>query len=136
MTAPTPAKWCHLNGQHGQHEWGRPDALYSCSGLPGSEDYEEPPEDEEPRPCNRDVGRSGICALEHGHPPPCYAKSALARDLLPTTPARPCQFCGSMVRRGHSVNGRLSVFDMDPPHVNHWITCQKRELARKAYPRR
>ncbi len=87
------------------------------------------------RPCNRDVGRAGICALEHGHTPPCYAESALAKSLQPFRPARPCRFCGRKVLNGYTVTGKPSVFEVEPPHVNHWITCRKAELARKAYPR-
>lgn len=84
--------------------------------------------------CNRDVGRSGICALEHGHPPPCYAASALARDLL-DRPARVCKFCHRTIRDGHTNTGRRSVFDLAPPHPNHWITCRQAEVARRAYQR-
>lgn len=50
-------------------------------------------------------------------------------------PEEQCRFCPEQVRFGKTVKGNRAPFDAQPPHLNHWISCQGRVRARKAYPR-
>ncbi len=40
----TTGKWCHLNGEHGSHDWYA--GKYRCPGRPASEDEESESADE------------------------------------------------------------------------------------------
>ena len=46
-----------------------------------------------------------------------------------------CRFCPEKVRFGKTVKGNRAPFDVAPPHVNHWSTCEGRKDARKAFSR-
>ena len=40
-------KWCHLNGTHAPHEWGRQENPLYCPGVAQAEDTEPEAMDEE-----------------------------------------------------------------------------------------
>ena len=46
-----------------------------------------------------------------------------------------CKFCRKPVRWGKTTLGRSAPFDVEPPHPNHWITCEKRATATRYFRR-
>ena len=66
-------------------------------------------------------------------PPPKRARRPAAA-LTPVTDAqpRPCKFCGAWVVPAYTQKGAITMANFTD-HLNHWITCAKRDTARDHY---
>jgi hypothetical protein len=62
------------------------------------------------------------------------APHTLPKELLKRW--KPCDFCGQRLRAGYTNKDKVSWFDDEPPHANHWVTCPKRDVARQHFGKR
>ncbi len=79
------AKWCHQNGAHAPHEWGRQGNPLYCPGGPQVEDAEPEPEalpEAEDLTVAQLVDRALNAAIENGYDIWSPDANALAIDLL------------------------------------------------------
>lgn len=81
------------------------------------------------------VTLDNIAAVLEDDPPVDYTPEQCVKPGTMSDVDFPCRYCGKICRWGETVNGRRSLFDVDEPHPNHWITCPKQDEARKAFPR-